>query len=966
MPSAGDLAHIKRMEELSSPRRAPEVVASAEVAEHAKSRAEVINSDVQAHFSLLGGSKLVVKRMENALAKIGGFDQRLTSEHEMRVKLESTVNELTRKVKHMEMMLSTVGDEQKRVTYEADAQRRQKIASTITKCVNRMARSALTGAFNGWKERARLKKTLQKLSNRLQHRGTALAFDKWYRVISDSKKAKNTMKKALMRMGKVAMSRCFQTWTGVWRKAAAEKQHEILRQQQEAINNIADSIVQVEAEKEREKAERDSREEEEARQKVEAEEARLLGRISRCTSMWQQRSVASTFEDWASVAAEIKRRRHVVERCLNRIADNLRLSAFNGWRHNVADVRHSRAVLTKAVARFTHMALARAFSPWAQAYITEKMLRLEAEEEEERLRLEAEAAEQQEQDRAAMHALFERRVTETEEKLVAEHEALQAKLKEEAEQKHKADIEKTVMRGLKKMLHQNIATAFERWKDLYVSARRGRVIMEKVLRRFANQALSRAFGPWIAQVREAKSRAQQEAMEELNAMVSHIQTRSEELEQKSSRADVQREEYQTETIKRLEAAFQVQVEDWQAQTESFKLQVNSITMSQEDQQTRLVGMQEQVEGNQRLQDEASAIARSASVRAMELFKRMEQQVEETQQSLSAKYEDHQHQYEEQQQQQQVISDEIRRVEERAHGWNDESHHWQETISRQAAISSEAAKAATADVTAMKEDDGLIHTFCERVLQDKCEHWAATNTCGPFQNIVDRLTREEEHRSETLALKQQAEFSEVRSLILQSEVKVKGWQDDIAKKTARVWKDTKTARAMATEATRLGSNTQQQQDTAMQRIASLEKSQAEEGSAVASLAENVRRVAVVRGAEAVGGMVGERIHQVQLEIEMLREMADAKIGDTAEQEERLEMAERELEELVLVQNRKVQSSLRTASRVSSTVSSIRGSAPPLSPRRTNSGASARRTGYIARTLSLEGSHALGSADGGRAV
>ena len=192
------------------------------------------------------------------------------------------------------------------------------------------------------------------------------------------------------------------------------------------------------------------------------------------------------------------------------------------------------------------------------------------------------------------------------------------------------------------------------------------------------------------------------------------------------------------------------------------------------------------------------------------------------------------------------------------------------------------------------------------------------------------------------------------------------QDDIAKKTARVWKDTKTARAMATEATRLGSNTQQQQDTAMQRIASLEKSQAEEGSAVASLAENVRRVAVVRGAEAVGGMVGERIHQVQLEIEMLREMADAKIGDTAEQEERLEMAERELEELVLVQNRKVQSSLRTASRVSSTVSSIRGSAPPMSPRRTNSGASARRTGYIARTLSLEGSHALGSADGGRAV
>jgi hypothetical protein len=332
---------------------------------------------------------------------------------------------------------------------EAEKSRRMHQAKQI---VLRILHSQLAGAFDCFVNRVfELKdrrERCQRVVFRLLHTHLAAAFDLFRESVDQLKTHREVVQKAMSRW-RTPMLAVF--WD-LWLEATEESKERLhTAAQQEAMRELKQNL-ELERDTNLSLAER------------EAERHRLF--CQRTVKRMLHIQLATAFDEYVDRVAEVKRKRETGRRVIYRILHTHLAAAFDGFAAAVSQLVQHRQMVYKAMSRWRHPVLPVFFERWVDH--TDEV-RLEAIEE--------------------GHALAKQALNEQIEagKSAAEHEA----------ERRLATCKRTVQR----MLHIQLAIAFDSFRDRLEEVRERRARCKQVVLRMLHTQLAAAFGCFADAVR---------------------------------------------------------------------------------------------------------------------------------------------------------------------------------------------------------------------------------------------------------------------------------------------------------------------------------------------------------------------------------------------------------------------------------------------------------------------------------
>lgn len=405
----------------------------------------------------------------------------------------------------------------------------------------RRKRVATQKAFGAFKEHAdaeaRTKRLLLRAASRMQQRCVSGAFDRWFDVTTERKRARITAAKHMTRWRNASVSSAFSAWRALWRRSAMRNGAVRVMTARARVTTLAPAVRKWRSAVSKRKSMSASERKAEAKfefllrralgnsfhqwfdltQNQKVKRRRITSATARMALRRAQRTQREGLNAWSSVAHRSIDVRRAVSRENARFGRNIRNSCFSkwkfftdsnvglrklamrtfaltesakqsttfrAWRHLVSEKKRATQVkLTKVLTSWTRRGVSKAFNAWCDTWQTQK------------------------RQRALLHRIGIR--------LRSRHVSLAfAKWFDLTSDAKTARV--LISKISTRIQRREVASAFAAWAYFLDETKRITVLLGKALGRMQSQQIAMAFGRWVEKVEDS-----QMEVHNLNKAVKH-------------------------------------------------------------------------------------------------------------------------------------------------------------------------------------------------------------------------------------------------------------------------------------------------------------------------------------------------------------------------------------------------------------------------------------------------------------
>ena len=323
--------------------------------------------------------------------------------------------------------------------------------------IRRMKNVGITKGFAAWKHMRYVRRTKMAFFKRMRELGMTRCFNSWVDTAEESARQKRMLAVAATRLLKPALAGRFVHWKDDWEAELLQSKTRGL------LGRIADL----------EEALRQAIMDGDTKLKNAQEDARFtrIEAFARTTvRRMLNQQLGNAWNQWASVAYEIKRALAALARVVHRMRNKETARGWTAWEEFADEERRKKAAFNVCLRRMKNLEIFRAWSAWL------------------------EMAEEERRKKAAMSTFVGRLMNQE----VAHAWGAWVEMVDEANRK------KGMADGaLRKFMNRDLARGWSAWVEMVDEANRKKGIADGALRRFMNGDLARGWSAWVEMVDEA-------------------------------------------------------------------------------------------------------------------------------------------------------------------------------------------------------------------------------------------------------------------------------------------------------------------------------------------------------------------------------------------------------------------------------------------------------------------------------
>ena len=324
--------------------------------------------------------------------------------------------------------------------------------------IRRMKNVGITKGFAAWKHMRYVRRTKMAFFKRMRELGMTRCFNSWVDTAEESARQKRMLAVAATRLLKPALAGRFVHWKDDWEAELLQSKTRGL------LGRIADL----------EEALRQAIMDGDTKLKNAQEDARFtrIEAFARTTvRRMLNQQLGNAWNQWASVAYEIKRALAALARVVHRMRNKETARGWTAWEEFADEERRKKAAFNVCLRRMKNLEIFRAWSAWL------------------------EMAEEERRKKAAMSTFVGRLMNQE----VAHAWGAWVEMVDEANRK------KGMADGaLRKFMNRDLARGWSAWVEMVDEANRKKAMADGALRRFMNGDLARGWSAWVEMAEEER------------------------------------------------------------------------------------------------------------------------------------------------------------------------------------------------------------------------------------------------------------------------------------------------------------------------------------------------------------------------------------------------------------------------------------------------------------------------------